>query len=149
MAGMEGLGRTHNVISVASGKPFSMEQCSAVSLVVTSTGASSIAVVASKTAGGATTAFTLANGFGQTPRWYLSTATDGSTGWTKQPSVWTTNSLALAGTTGQMSVVDIFTSQIADTFKYLTVTVTNGSLVVIAHDLVVQRTPGNLVALGV
>jgi len=145
---MEGLGRTHNAISVASGKPFNMEQCSAVSLLVTSTGAASIAVVASKVLGGPTTTFTIANGFGQTARWYLSTATDGTAGWTKQNAVWTTNSLALAPLTGQMSMVDIFTSQIADTFKYLTVTVTNGSLVVITHDLVVQRTPGNLVPLG-
>ncbi|SRR5258706_7099671 len=148
MAGMEGLGRVYNTISVASGKPFNIDQCSAVSLLVTSTGASSIAVVASKTFGGSTTTFTPANGFGQATRWYQSTATDGTAGWTKQAAVWTTNSLALAGTTGYMSVVDIFGSQIADGYKYLTVTVTNGSLVVITHDLTVGRTPANLKIMG-
>src|SRR2546430_2717228 len=93
MAGMEGLGRVFNTITVASGKQFNIDQCSAVSLVVTSTGASSIAVVAAKTFGGSTTTFTPANGFGQATRWYQSASNDGTAAWTKQAAVWTTNSL--------------------------------------------------------
>lgn len=148
MAGMEGLGRVYNVITVASGQGFIMNETSAVSIIATSSGAASIAVTAAKTFAGSYDNFTPANGFGQATRWYQSTATNGTAGWTKQPAVWTTNSLALAGTTGYMSVVDIFGSQIADGYKYLKVTGTNCTIVVVTHDLTVMRTPANLQILG-
>jgi hypothetical protein len=148
MAGMEGLGRVYNVITVASGQGFIMNETSAVSIIATSSGAASIAVTAAKTFAGSYDNFTPANGFGQATRWYQSTATNGTAGWTKMPAVWTTNSLALAGTTGYMSVVDIFGSQIADGYKYLKVTGTNCTIVVVTHDLTVQRTPANLQILG-
>ena len=35
-------------------------------------------------------------GFGLAPHWYQSTSDTGTAAWTKQTSVWTTNSLALA-----------------------------------------------------
>lgn len=148
MAGMEGLGRVFNVISLADTVGFNLDDCSGVSLVVTSSGAASIAVTAAKTFTGSYDAFTTANGFGQTGHWYQSTSDTGTAGWTKQTAVWTSNSLALAGTTGYMSVVDIFGSHMADGYKYLKVTCTNGTLVAITHDLTVQRSPVNLKILG-
>lgn len=148
MSGMEGLGRLFNAISVADTKAFSMRDCSAVALLVTSSGAASIAVTASSSFAGSYVAFTPANGFGQTNHWYQATATDGTAAWTKQTAVWTTNSLALAGTTGYTSLVEIFTSQIPDPYSYLKVTCTNATLVVITHSLVVQRKPANLAKLG-
>lgn len=148
MSGIEGLGRVFNVINTADTVGFSMQGSSAVSLIVKASGASSIAVTAAKTFSGSYDNFTTANGFGQTPRWYQATAADGTVGWTKQTSVWTTNSLALAGTSGYVSVVDIFGSQMADGYKYLKVTCTNGTLVVVTHDLTNQRKPANLAALS-
>lgn len=148
MSGMEALGRVFNVITTADTHAFSMSECSAVSLVVAASGASSIAVTAAKTFGGSYDNFTPANGFGQSTRWYQSVNAVGTAAWTKQVSVWTTNSLALAGTTAYVSVVDILGSQMADGYKYLKVTCTNGTLVVITHDLTVQRTPANLAILG-
>lgn len=148
MAGMEGLGRVFNVITTADTHAFSMSGCSAVSLVVASSGASSIAVTAAKTFGGSYDNFTTANGFGQAAHWYQSTTATGTQAWTKQTAVWTSNSLALAGTTAYVSVVDIFGSQMADGYVYLKVTCTNGTLVVITHDLTVQRTPANLAILS-
>jgi hypothetical protein len=145
---MEGLGRVFNVISLADTVGFNISQCSAVSLVVTSSGASSVAVTASKTFGSGYVNFTTANGFGQAPHWYQTTSDTGTAAWTKQTAVWTSNSLALAGTTGYTSVFDIFGSQMADGYDYLKVTCTNGTLVVITHDLTVQRTPANLTILG-
>lgn len=148
MAGMEGLGRVFNVIHTADAVGFNLDECSAVSLIVKASGASSIAVTAATTYAGSYASFTTANGFGQTARWYQTTNSTGTTAWTKQTSVWTTNSLALAGTTGYTSVVTIFGSQMADTYKYLKATCTNGTLVAVFHDLTVQRTPANLKILG-
>ncbi len=148
MSGMEGLGRVFNIITTADTRPISMVDCSAVSLIVAASGASSIAVTAAKTFGGSYDNFTTANGFGQSTRWYQSTTATGTAAWTKQVAVWTTNSLALAGTTAYVSVVDIFGSQFADGYKYLKVTCTNGTLVAITHDLTVSRTPANLAILS-
>lgn len=151
MAGMEGLGRQFNVISLADTVGFSMVDCSAVTLVFTTSGAASALFAAAKTFSGSYDAFLPASGFGQPTRWYQSTSDTGTAGWTKQTAVWTnttTASLALSGTTGYMSVVDIFGSQIADGYKYLKVTCTNATVVAITHDLTVQRSPVNLAILG-
>lgn len=148
MAGMEGLGRVFNVIQAADTVVFDMSKSSAVSLVVKASGASSIAVTAAKTFTGTPANFTTANGFGQTGHWYQATAADGTVGWTKQTAVWTFNSLALAGTSGYVSVVDIFGSQMATDYKYLIVTCTNATLTAITHDLTYQRKPANLAALS-
>jgi hypothetical protein len=149
VAGMEGLGRVFNVITNASGVNFSMKQCSAVSVVCQASGASSVAITASTAySGGTTDNFTTANGFGQAPHWYQNTSDTGTAAWTKQTSVWTTNSLALAGTTGYTSVFAIFGSQLADTFDYLNITGTNCGVIILFHDLTVERTPANLTIVG-
>lgn len=144
----EGLGRVFNVVHTADTVGFNISECAAVTLIVKASGASSIAVTAAKTFAGSYDNFTTANGFGQTPRWYQATAADGTVAWTKQVSSWSTNSLTLAGTTGYVSVVTIFGTQIADGYKYLKVTCTNATVVAITHDLEVQRTPANLAKLG-
>lgn len=149
MAGMNGMGRVMDVVHDASGNMFHLKNASAVSFIVKSSGAASLAVVAAKTFGGSTTTWTPANGFGQTGFWFQNTTTNGTAGWTKQTSVWTTNSIALAGTTGYTSVIDIYTSQFADLFDYIQVTGTNTTTVIaVLHDLTVQRTPANLSILG-
>ncbi len=148
MSGMEALGRVCNIITTADTHGFSMTECSGVMLTVAASGASSIAVTAAKTFTGSYDNFTTANGFGQAAHWYQSTTAVGTAAWTKQTSVWTTNSLALAGTTAYASVVHIFGSQMADGYKYLKVTCTNGTLVAVTYDLTVQRTPANLAILG-
>ena len=61
---------------------------------------------------GTTSTFTTAHGYGQTPRWYQNVVDVGTSAWTKQTAVWTTNSLALAGTTCYMSVFTVLTSQL-------------------------------------
>lgn len=149
MAGMQGLGRVFDVVHDASGNMFTLKNASAVSFVVKGSGAASLAVVAAKTFGGSTTNWTTANGFGQTAFYYRNTTTNGTAGWTKQTATWTTNSVALAGTTGYTSVITIYTSQFADTYDYIQVTGTNTTTcVALLHDLTVQRTPANLALLG-
>lgn len=148
MSGMEGLGRVFNVISLADTVGFSMSECSAVSLVFTASGASSAVFTAAKTFTGSYDNFSVANGFSQPNHWYQSTSDTGTAGWTKQTASWSTATLTLAGTTGYMSVVDIFGSMFADGYKYLKVTCTNATVVAITHDLTVQRKPANLAILG-
>ena len=150
MAGMQGLGRVFDVITSASGNYFSIKNASAVSFIVQASGASSLALVAATTFAATTTAnWTTANGFGQVGFWYQNTQDNGTGSWSKQTSVWTTNSIALAGTTGYMSVVTVYTSEFADTYCYLKATGTNtSSVTALLHDLTVQRTPANLAILG-
>ncbi len=148
MSGMEGLGRVLNVITTADTVGFSMTECSAATFVVKASGASSIAIGSAKTFAGSYDAFSTANGFGQSTRWYQSTTADGTAVWTKQTASWSTATLTLAGTTGYVSVFTIFGSQLADGYKYLKGTCTNGTLTVITHDLTVQRTPANLAKLS-
>lgn len=149
MAGMAGHGRVFDVVHDASGNMFSIANASAVTFIVKSSGAASLAVVAAKVFGGSTTTWTTGNGFGQTAFFYQEAATNGTAAWTRQTATWTTNSVALAGTTGYTSTFSIYTSQFADGFKYIQATGTNATTVIaLLHDLTVQRTPANLTILG-
>lgn len=148
MAGMEGLGRVFNVVQLADTVPINISGCSAISYIVQASGASSVALTAAKTFSGSYDNFTTANGFGQTTRWYQTTSDAGTAAWTKQTAVWTTNSIALAGTTGYTSVFTVFGSQMADGYIYLKATCTNASVVAILHDLTYQRKPANLAILS-
>jgi hypothetical protein len=149
MAGQYGHGRVFDVVHDASGNMFTLKNASAVTFIVKSSGAASLAVVAAKTFGGSTTTWTTANGFGQPVYWDQNTTTNGTAGWTKQNAVWTTNSVALAGTTGYTSTISFLTSQFADGFQYIQATGTNTTTVIaVLHDLTVARTPANLALLG-
>lgn len=145
----QGLGRVFNVVHDASGNMISLKDANAISFIVKSSGAASLAIVAAKTFGGSTTNWTTANGFGQTGFWFQEAAVNGTAAWTKQTSVWTTNSIALAGTTGYTSIITIYATQFADGYRYIQATGTNTTTVIgLVHDLAVQRTPANLAILG-
>lgn len=145
----QGLGRVFDVVHDASGNMFSMKNANAVSFIVKSSGAASLAVVAAKSFGGSTTNWTTANGFGQTSYFWQQAGVVGTAVWTKQTATWTTNSVALAGTTGYTSVITIYGTQFADGYDYIQATGTNTTTVIaLLHDLAVQRVPTNLVKLG-
>ncbi len=145
----QGLGRVFDTVPDASGNMFSVRHANAVSFLVKASGASSLAVVAAKAYGGSTTNWTTANGFGQTAFYLQNTVTNGTAAWTKQTATWTTNSVALAGTSGYASVITIYNTQFADGFDYIQVTGTNTTYcVALLHDLSVSRTPANLTILG-
>lgn len=151
MAGMQGLGRVYDVIVVASGQYFSMKNASAVSLVckASSTTTTSVALVAATTfAAGTTANWTTANGFGQTSYYWQNTSNQGTAAWTKQTATWSSNSVTIGATSGYVSVIDIYTSQFADTYCYLAATGTNCTITAVLHDLTVQRNPANLAILG-
>ena len=145
----QGLGRVFDVLHDASGNMVSMKNANAISFLVKSSGAASLAIVAAKTFSGSTTTWTTANGFGQGAVFYQQAAVNGTVAWTKQTTTWTTNSVALAGTTGYTSVFTIYATQFADGFDYIQATGTNTTTcIALLHDLAVMRTPANLVKLG-
>lgn len=154
MAGMELLGRTNNIIPVASGQPFKMRDCSSAMVVVT--GATAVITV------------TQAAGFAGTPATfpviknvYWATASNGTAAWNKLTFVngvapFTTGPLATythgttAGlTTAVMSAFHIFTSELSDPNNYVICTATGSGLCyVVTGDLVHQRGPANLAILA-
>jgi hypothetical protein len=149
MAGMQGLGRVFDVVGVASTNYFSLKNASAVSFIVSASGASSLALTAEPSFGGTPANWTPANGFGQTAYYYQNVQNNGTGAWTKQTATWTTNSVALAATGGYMSVFTVYADQLADTYDYIKVVGTNTTYVVaVLHDLTVARTPANLAILG-
>ena len=147
---MQGLGRVFDVVGVASTNYFSLKNASAVSFIVLSTGATSLAFTAEPSFGGTPANWTPANGFGQTAYFDQNVQSNGTGAWTKQTATWTSNSVALAGTSGYMSVFCIYADQLADTYDYVKVAATGSPTYVVAilHDLTVQRTPANLAILG-
>lgn len=150
MAGMNGLGRVFDVVHDASGNMISFKNASAISFVSKSSGASTVAFTAAKTFSGTPQNFTTANGYGQTGLWYQNTVANGTAAWTKQTASWSSNSVTLAGTTGYLSVITIYTSQMPDPYCYIEATGTNTTtLIAYLHDLDVQRAPANLAILGV
>lgn len=149
MAGMNGLGRIFDVVHDASGNMISFKNASAISFVSKASGASSVAFTTAKTFSGATQNFTTANGYGQTAVWYQNTVANGTAAWTKQTASWSTNSVTLAGTSGYVSVITVYTSQMVDPYCYIAATGTNTTTVIAyLHDLDIQRAPANLAILG-
>jgi hypothetical protein len=146
---MGALGREFDVVYTASGNYFSLKNCSGVSLVCKASGAMTVALTAATAFSGGTTAnWTTANGFGQTSYYYQNVQNNGTGAWTKQTASWSSNVVTLSGTSGYVSVLEIFVSQLADTYDYIEATVTNGACTAILHDLTVQRNPANLAILG-
>lgn len=144
MAGMRALGRVYDVVPAASGIDICLRDVSGIGFLATTTttAATSLAFAAKPSFGGAATNVTPANGFGQPNTWFLRTANTAA--WAAQAAVWTTNSLAIAGTINQISYVDFLVSELADTFDYLNVTATNCSLTALLFDLTVARAPQRL-----
>jgi len=145
MAGMEGLGRVLNVVPIASAKAISMKQCSGVTFVCT--GADTFSLTIATTFGG-----TYRAGSFFTPNWtplnhvYRSSATDGTAAWTRLAVTAADNTGAMsAGTT----VIELFGSQLPDTYCYVKCTAAaTGLVAAIVHDLTVARKPANLALLG-
>jgi hypothetical protein len=150
MAGMEALGRIIDVVGVASGHGISLKNASGITFIALASDTSqALAVTAAKTYGGNYDDWTTGNGFGQPDHFYQNADDDGTGAWTKETAVWTSNSVALAGTANYVAVLEIFADQLADGYEYIKVTETDCTYVVaILHDLTVQRTPANLAILG-
>lgn len=138
MAGMEGLGKLFNVVPIAAGVGLAMRDCSAYTFICTGNDTFTI-TVASTFAGSYATPGSIIT------RTYTNTATNGTAAWVKA-SQSAANTVVISSGSVAFSV---FGSQLADPKCYVKVSAGGSGLVMaIAHDLVVQRGPGNLAKLS-
>src|SRR5689334_5574522 len=150
MAGMRALGRVYDVISAPSGIDICLKDVSGIGFMAVNgtTTAAILTVVAKPSFGGTAKNWTPANGFGQPNTMYTRTANTAA--WIAQnvTSNWSSNVLTVPlTTTGLISYVDFFVSELADLYDYINVTVSGTGCtlpVAVLYDLTVQRTPANL-----
>lgn len=144
MAGMEGLGRVFNVISVASGVGINLSGASAVSFIGTNDNTYTVTIA--KTFAGS---YTQPTGFNPIARWYQDTSNGaGTAAWTKQTQA-ASNALVIAS--DYQVVFTVLASQMPDLYQYVKCTASSpgdGTLVAVLHDLTVQRGPANLAILS-
>lgn len=148
----QGLGRVFDIVGNALAHPFSMKHASAVTFVVVTSGAATVTLQGQTAfSGGTNTAWSTANGFGQTAYWYEQAGTDGTHAWTKKTASWSTATLTLSATTTYTSVFTVYDTQFAASYEYIDISSNANvtSAMAILHDLKVARTPANLAILGV
>lgn len=151
MPGMQSLGRIFDVVGTGAANPIALRNASAITYIVKASGAATITVQGQTAfSGGTSTNWTAANSFVQPTVWYQNTTSDGTGHWTKQTASWSTATLTLAGTSGYMSVVTFYASQFAAGYNYINISANANTTYIIGvvHDLLVQRTPANLMLLG-
>ncbi len=145
---MEALGRLFNVVPVATGKHFNLENYSGITFVCYEDGgAQNIDIIESIDGASEQTLATVT-------KLYASNGIGGV--WTKE----TTDANGALGTGDtaivkkdtvlfDCAVIYIGASELSDTFNSVEVTIDAGICIAILHDLLVQRTPANLPATGV
>jgi hypothetical protein len=141
-----GLGRVFDVVTVASGKGFSVKNCNAVSILVDSPSSTAVVTLTvAKVFGGPYAA----NGATPFTYYYSQTASDGTSAWTRNTQA-ASNVVTVAGSL-VVVCIPLYMTQLPDQFDYLKVTTTvDGAALTtcILHDLAVQRAPANLAILG-
>ena len=153
MAGMEGLGRLFNVIpNVSTNAVFKIRGASCHAVVVS--GAAAVVTLAQdSTFGGgfATAANVIKNVYWRatpgdgTVVWNKLTFVNGTAPFASGPISTYTHGTTVGLTTAVTSVFHIFTSELADPFSYIKVTMTGAGIAqIIPVDLTPQRAPANL-----
>jgi hypothetical protein len=139
MAGMQGLGRTFNVVPIAAGVGLSLAHASAVTYICT--GNDTFTLTAASTFAGSYA--TPGNIITQK---YTCTSTAGTAAWSAKTTQAASNAVTISSGTVAFT---IYTSMLTDPTKYLKVAAGGSGLVMaIFHDLTVQRSPANLPILG-
>lgn len=135
---MEALGRLFNITPTADGVFVNCQHARGVTFVCV--GADTYTVQSSATAAGGSDLDVVTH-------WYENANANGSTAWTKHADQVAD---AAVVTTAAAAVIHVDTASLPDGHKYVKCTSTSTGLVyAVAHDLMVQRTPANLPALGV
>ena len=142
MAGMLGLGRQFNIVGTASGVGINMRDYSSIGIYGTNDGTYTL-TLSTSFAG----SYTQPSGWNPITVKYTNSDNGAGTGaWTK---VTQSASNAVVTATDIAVYFELYTSQVPDTYDYVTVTKTsandgNPSCLVILHDLSVQRAPAAL-----
>ena len=143
---MEALGRTINPVALADGAYVSLRDVGGVafSCYLAAAAGDTYTLVEAKDAAG-----TGAQNLATITRYHTSTG-DGTDGWTLHTQTAAATVVTAAAATENAMVVEVDGTELSDTYDYVKLTSTGaGTVHAIARDLVVQRKPGNLPALGV
>lgn len=140
MAGMEALGRTFDVVPIASGVYINMANASGVTFVCT--GADTFTVREAKDHSGTS----VQNIASLITHYYQQAGTDGTHAWTKQTQA---AAAAVTQASAYTTVIEVPVSWMDDQFDYIYChAAASGLVTAILHDLTVQRTPANLAILS-
>jgi hypothetical protein len=151
-----GLGRVFDVIPIAAGKGFSLQNANAVDFVCTGDGSTSVfTLTVATTFAGTYRAYTyFIPYFTPFAYYYGTTATDGTAAWQRvsmtAASVITPGTTGTPGATLTTAVITLFSTEMPDGYSYVKMTNSGGAGLVTAvlHDLSVARKPANLKILG-
>jgi len=81
---------------------------------------------------------------------YYTNTGDGSDAWTRRTQTAAATVVTAAAATQNAAVFEVENTQLSDTYKYVKVTSTGaGTVNAVTRDLMTQRTPANLPAMGV
>lgn len=144
--GMQALGRTFNWQYLYDNAYVNMKNCSGVAFLCYLTGAAgdTYTLTEAKTAAGGN-AQVLA-----TITEYWTNTGSGVDAWTKHTQAAGSTVVTAAAAAENCAVFEVQAIELSDGYKYLKVASTGAGLVsVLQHSLTVQRTPGNLAAIGV
>lgn len=144
---MDGLGRVNNVVPVAAGVWINVQDCSGVQFVCTNASGDTYTLLEAKDASGTGSKSPVALNITR----YYTGPVSGTAAWVEHviPAANTTGAIGGSGVLA-VAVFDVDVKGIDPLFHYIKVTATgSGTVVAIPHDLQVQRSPQNLVALGV
>lgn len=147
MSGMEGLGRTFNTVPVAASVEILMKDHTGITFVCVGGNNETFTVAECKTAAGGS-AQTLVH----TTHYYTMATSAGANTWVRSPLTGESAASGVITTTTALPVAAIFVGAdaLSDGFTYVRVTPSStGTVVAVTNDLVVQRKPSNLAALGV
>jgi len=147
MSGMEGLGREFNCVPAANGVEIAMRYASGITFVCTGANAETFTVAECKDANG-TGAQTLSH----ITHYFTMATSAGSNTWVRTPLSGESAASGVITTTTALPVAAFFVGadSLSDGFNYIRVTRSAaGQVVAITHDLVTQRKPSSLPALGV
>jgi hypothetical protein len=142
---VEALGRLINVAPKADGVYISLKATEGITFVgyLASTGDTYTLVEAKDAAG------TGAQNLVKITRFHTSTG-DGSDAWVLTTQAAAATAVATSAASQSAIVFEVDGTSLSDTYKYVKVTSTGaGTVAAIQHDLMVQRKPANLTAIGV
>jgi len=140
------LGRLFNSTPAGDGKWISLREAAGVAFLCYLSGAAgdTYTVQEAKDAAG-----TGAQNLAAITEYYTNTG-DGSDAWTRRTQAAAATVVTAAAATQNAAVFEVEGTQLSDTYKYVKVTSTGaGTVNAVTRDLMTQRTPANLPAMGV
>ncbi|MFG2913350.1 hypothetical protein ACGF0D_10725 [Kitasatospora sp. NPDC048298] len=142
----KGLGAVFNTTPAADGKWIALKDAGSIAFLCYLTGAAgdTYTLQEAKDSGG-----TGAQNLACITEYHTNTG-DGSDAWTRRTQAAAATVVTAAAATQNAAVFEVLGTSLSDTYKFVRVTSTGaGTVNAVTHNLVTQRTPANLPAMGV